>query len=161
VLFRSCVLDCGADLVYEGVAEFVFDTKADPVVVFETVVVLVEVDELVSVFDMADETDNPGLEEDDLELDPERVDVIVEVIVLVDVGEGVSSRVGNEDLVEVVVFVEVLEAVVERVGTAKFTLSLRSVEQLTKLFSSFRYGGVDPTAPIANNNKNHRITVST
>jgi hypothetical protein len=100
------------------VAEFVFDTKPDAVVVLETVVVLVDVEEAVSVFDIADEIDNPGDEDEDLELDPEWVDVIVEVIVLVEVGEGVNKRVGNEDLVEVVVFVEVLEAVVERVGTA-------------------------------------------
>ena len=57
------------------------------------------------------------------------------VIVLVDVGEGVNRRVGNEDLVEVVVFVDVLEEVVERVGTAYCTLSLRSIEQFTKWFS--------------------------
>jgi hypothetical protein len=68
--------------------------------------------------DNADEADDLGLEEDVFEIVPERVDVIVDVIVLVDVGEGVNKRVGNEDLVEVVVFVEVLEAVVERVGTA-------------------------------------------
>jgi len=79
------------------------------------------------------------------------------VIVFVDVGEGVNRRVGNEDLVDVVVFVDVLDEVVERVGTTKFSLSLRSIEQLTKVCS---YGGVDPTVPIANNNKNHRITVS-
>ena len=139
-------------------AELVFDKAADPVVVFETVVVFVDVEEPVSVFDIADDTDNPGLEDADFELEPERVDVIVEVIVLVDVGEGVNRRVGSEDLVEVVVFVDVLEEVVERVGTTKFSLSLRSIEQLTKVCS---YGGVDLTAPIANNNKNHRITVST
>ena len=80
-------------------------------------VVLVEVDELVSVFDKADEADDIGLEEDVFEIVAERVEVIVDVIVLVDVGEGVNKRVGNEDLVEVVVLVDVLEAVVERVGT--------------------------------------------
>ena len=80
-------------------------------------VVLVDVEDAVSVFDIADETVDPGLDEDVFELEPVRVEVIVDVIVLVDVGEGVNKRVGNEDLVEVVVFVEVLEAVVERVGT--------------------------------------------
>ena len=94
-----------------------------------------------------------------MDVDADRVDVIVEVIVLVDVGDGVNKRVGSEDRVDVVVFVDVLEDVVERVGTTKFALSLRSTEQFTKLSSV--YGGVDPTAPIANNNKNHRITVST
>jgi hypothetical protein len=86
-------------------------------VVLETVVVLVDVEEAVSVLDNADEADDPGLEEDVFEIVPERVEVIEAVIVFVDVGEGVNKRVGNEDLVEVVVFVEVLEAVVERVGT--------------------------------------------
>jgi len=81
------------------------------------VVVLVDVEEDVSVLEIADEADDLGLEEDVLEIVAERVEVIVDVIVLVDVGEGVNKRVGNEDLVEVVVLVDVLEAVVERVGT--------------------------------------------
>ena len=80
-------------------------------------VVLVEVDEPVSVFDMADDTDKPGLEDDDFDPVAERVDVIVEVIVFVEVGEGVNKRVGSEDRVEVVVFVDVFDEVVERVGT--------------------------------------------
>ncbi len=80
-------------------------------------VVLVDVEEDVSVLEIADEADDLGLEEDVFEIVAERVEVIVDVIVLVDVGEGVNKRVGNEDLVEVVVLVDVLEAVVERVGT--------------------------------------------
>ena len=79
-------------------------------------VVLVDVEEAVSVFDNAEETDEPGLEDDDFEPVPERVDVIVDVIVFVDVGEGVNKRVGHEDLVEVVVFVDVLDAVEVGVG---------------------------------------------
>jgi len=122
------------------------------------VVVFVDVDEAVSVFDIRDEADIIGDDEDVFEVDPERVDVIVEVIVFVDVGEGVNRRVGSEERVDVVVFVDVLDDVVESVGTAKFTLSLRSMEQLTKWFSLS--GGVDPTAPITNNNKSQRITVS-
>ena len=59
----------------------------------------------------------PGLEDDDLDPVLERVDVILVVIVFVDVGEGVNSRVGSEVLVDVVVFVDVLDEVVERVGT--------------------------------------------
>lgn len=51
------VLDRGGDAVYDGVAELVLDTKADPVVVFEIVVVLLDVDELVSVFVIAEEAD--------------------------------------------------------------------------------------------------------
>lgn len=46
----------------------------------------------------------------------ERVDVIVDVIVLVDVGEGVNKSVGHEDFVEVVVFVDVLDDVEVGVG---------------------------------------------
>jgi len=136
------------------VAELVFDKAADPVVVFETVVVFVEVEELVSVFDIADDTDNPGLEDEDFEAVPERVVVMEAVIVFVDVLVGVSSHVGADDLVAVVVFVDVFEAVDERVGTTKFISSLLSIEQFTKLFS---YGGVEPTAPIANSNKSQRM----
>lgn len=106
---------------------------------------------------MADETEGAGDEDDDLDPVPDLVVVIDAVIVFVDVLVGVTIDVGADDLVEVVVFVDVLDEVVERVGTTKFSLSLRSIEQLTKWFS---YGGVDPTVPIANNNKNHRITVS-
>ena len=87
-------------------------------VVFETVVVFVDVEELVSVFDIADDADKPGLDEDDFDLVPERVVVIVDVIVFVEVGEGVNKRVGNEDRVDVVVFVDVLDAVDEVVGIA-------------------------------------------
>ena len=79
-------------------------------------------------------------------------------MLLVLVLDGLINPVGCDDFDRVVVFVDVLDEVVERVGTTKFSLSLRSIEQLTKVCS---YGGVDPTAPIANNNKNHRITVST
>jgi len=77
----------------------------------------VDVDEPVSVFDIADDTDNRGLEDEDFEPVPERVVVIEAVIVFVDVLVGVTSRVGHEDRVEVVVFVDVLDDVPERVGT--------------------------------------------
>ena len=46
---------------------------------------------------------------------------------------GVTRRVGADERVDVVVFVDVLDEVVESVGTAKFTSSLLSVEQFTKL----------------------------
>lgn len=145
--------------MYEGVAELVFDKAAELVVVFDIVIVLVDVDELVSVFDKADETEKTGLEDGDFEAVPDLVVVIEAVIVFVDVLVGVTNHVGADVLEEVVVFVDVLEEAVERVGTTKFTLSrLRSTEQLTN-WSSI-YGGVDPTAPIASNNKNHRISVS-
>ncbi len=85
--------------------------------VLESVEVFVDVDEAVCVFDIAEEADNLGLEDDDLEPVPERVDVIVEVIVLVDVGEGVNKRVGHDERVEVVVFVDVLDDVAVLVGT--------------------------------------------
>jgi hypothetical protein len=95
------------------------------------VIVLVEVDEPVTVFVIIDEIDNIELEEDDLVPNVERVDVLVEVIVLVDMAERVNNRVGSEENVEAAVFVDVLDAIEERVGKALFTLSLRSVEQLT------------------------------
>lgn len=94
-------------------------------------IVLVEVDEPVTVFVIIDEIDNIELEEDDLVPNVERVDVLVEVIVLVDMAERVNNRVGSEENVEAAVFVDVLDAIEERVGKALFTLSLRSVEQLT------------------------------
>ena len=96
-------------------------------------VVLVDVDEAVSVFDKADDIEIRGLEDAVLEPIPDLVVVIEAVIVLVDVLVGVTNRVGADERVDVVVFVDVLEAVVERVGTAKFTSSLLSVEQFTKL----------------------------
>ena len=136
----------------------VFDTKADPVVVLETVIVLVDVEEPVCVLVIIDETEIAGEDDGDLDPNVERVEVFVEVIVFVEIADELNRGVGSEDFVDVVVFVDVLEEVVERVGRTKLTLSLRSTEQLTKLLSL--YGGVDPTIPIANNNKNHRITVS-
>ena len=112
------VLEEGAERVYEGVAELVFDLRADPVVVLETVIVLVEVDEPVTVFVMIDEVETIGLEEGDLEANVERVEVLVEVIVLVDMAERVNKRVGSEEIVDIAVFVDVLEAIEERVGRA-------------------------------------------
>jgi hypothetical protein len=127
-----CVLDWSADLVYEGVAEFVLDIGADPVVVFEIVVVLLDVDELVSVLVIAEEADESGLEDDDSEPMDEYVDVIVVVIVLVEVGEGVTKDVGRADCVRPDVLVDVLEDVGDNVGTTKSILSRRSTEQFTK-----------------------------
>jgi hypothetical protein len=112
------VFDEGGELVYEGVAELVFDNAADPVVVFDIVVVFVEVELLVSVLDTADDTENPGLEDEDFDPIDDLVLVIEDVIVLVEVGEGVNNRVGSEDPAEVAVFVDVLEPVVDRVAAA-------------------------------------------
>ena len=99
-------------------AEFVLDTNPEAVVVFETVVVFVDVEDAVSVFDIADDTENPGLEDDDLDPVPDLVVVIEAVIVFVEVLVGVSNHVGADDRVDVVVFVDVLDDVVESVGTA-------------------------------------------
>jgi hypothetical protein len=82
------------------------------------VIVLVEVDEPVTVFVMIDEVETIGLEEGDLEANVERVEVLVEVIVLVDMAERVNKRVGSEEIVDIAVFVDVLEAIEERVGRA-------------------------------------------
>ena len=48
----------------------------------------------------------------------ERVEVLVEVIVLVEIDEEVNRRVNSEDFVDVVVFVDVLDAIELSVGTA-------------------------------------------
>jgi hypothetical protein len=81
------------------------------------VVVFVDVDEPVSVLDIADETEGTGDEDDDLEPVPDLVVVIEAVIVLVDVLVGVTNLVGADERVDVVVFVDVLDDVVESVGT--------------------------------------------
>lgn len=60
------------------------------------------------------------------------MDVIVVVIVLVEVGEGVTKDVGRADCVRPDVLVDVLEDVGDNVGTTKSILSRRSIEQFTK-----------------------------
>jgi len=57
------------------------------------VVVLVEVELLVSVLDIADETEIPGDDDDDFDPAVDLVLVIEDVIVFVDVLVGVSSHV--------------------------------------------------------------------
>jgi hypothetical protein len=92
------------------------------VVVFETVIVLVDVEEAVCVFVMAE--DDEGADEDEADLVPnvERVEVLVEVIVFVEIAERVNRRVESEEYVDVVVFVDVLDGILESVGIALFIL---------------------------------------
>lgn len=91
-------------------------------VVFETVIVLVDVEEAVCVFVMAE--DDEGADEDEADLVPnvERVEVLVEVIVFVEIAERVNRRVESEEYVDVVVFVDVLDGILESVGIALFIL---------------------------------------
>jgi hypothetical protein len=92
------------------------------VVVFETVIVLVDVEEAVCVFVMAEEDEGAGEEEADLDPNVERVEVLVEVIVLVDMAERVNIRDGSEEYVETVVLVDVLDCILESVGITLFIL---------------------------------------
>jgi hypothetical protein len=127
------------------------------------VTVLVEVEEPVLVFVEALDSEIYGLLDDDLEPVGDRVVVIVDVIVLVEVADGVISRVGNELRVDVVVLVDVLEAVVDRVGTAKFTsrnlwaLILLLYRLATSTTDSL--GGDDPMSPMLNRSRNQRIVL--
>ena len=76
-----------------------------------------EVEEPVCVLVIADETEGTGDEDDDLDPNVERVEVLVEVIVLVDIDEEVNRRVNSEDFVDVVFFVDVIDAIEVSVGT--------------------------------------------
>ena len=76
-----------------------------------------EVEEPVWVLVIADETEIAGEDDDDLDPMDERVEVLVEVIVLVEIDEEVNRRVNSEDFVDVVVFVDVLDAIEVSVGT--------------------------------------------
>ena len=87
-------------------------------VVLEEVVVFVEVEEPVLVLVIADETEIAGEDDVDLDSNVERVEVLVDVIVLVERDERVNSRVGPEEIVASAVFVDVLDAMEERVGRA-------------------------------------------
>lgn len=83
-----------------------------------------------------------------------RVEVIVDVMVFVDVDVGVTKEDLNADWLGADVLVDVLDDVADIVGIIISPLSLLSIRWLVL------DGGVDPTAPITNNNKSQRITVS-
>ena len=93
-----------------------------------------------------------GLCEDVLEVVPDLVEVIVEVMVFVEVDVGVTNFVGKLLLVEVVVFVEVFEAV--EVGEFAKPFAFRF---LTRAVVSI--GGEVATKPIDNNNKSQRMLI--
>ena len=77
------------------------------------------------------------------------MEVLVDVVVLLDIPEIVGKYVLTGLYVNPLVLVEVLEAMALRVG---FTIgALRFLRGL---------GGVDPTVPIANNNRSQRIILS-
>lgn len=108
---EDAVLLLGADLLNVGEELGVLDTEDDDVVVLETAVVFVPVAVPVFVFVIKFVTDALGELEDDLELLEVLVIVIVEVCVLVLVGDGVISCVETAERVNVVVFVDVFELV--------------------------------------------------
>jgi hypothetical protein len=111
------VLDEGADLVPHGllvdVLEFVIELDA----VFVAAVVIVEVVEPVVVLDDVRDSVRTEVEEDVLDTETVRVEVIDAVVVFVLVEEGVFGNVGCEDLEAVVVFVDVFDSVDDCVGT--------------------------------------------
>jgi len=111
------VLDGAADLVPHGllvdVLEFVIELEA----VFVAAVVLVEVVEPVVVLEDVRDAVPTEVEEDVLDTEPVRVEVMDAVVVFVLVEEDVSFHVGSEDLEAVVVFVDVFDTVEESVGT--------------------------------------------
>ena len=113
---EDAVLLMGADLLSVGDELAVLDIDDEAVFVFVAPVVFVPVAVPVLVFVIKFVTDAPGELEDDLELLEVLVIVIVEVCVLVLVGDGVTSRVAAAERVNVVVFVDVLELVVVDVG---------------------------------------------
>jgi len=157
------VLDAGAERDPVGEEVELLELLIDAVVVLLTVTVRVDVEEPVLVFVENDEIDICGLLDDDLEPVGDRVVVIVDVIVLVEVADGVISRVGNEVRVDVVVLVDVFEAVVDRVGTTKFiskfltTLMLLLYRLATSTTDSL--GGDDPMSPMLNRSRNQRIVL--
>lgn len=85
--------------------------------------------------------------EDVLEADPDFVEVIVEVVVLVDVELVVSFHVGGVEREAVVVLVDVFDGVVDCV-----------VRMLSIVSCLNSIGGVEPTSPIVNNTRSQRIS---
>ena len=124
----------------------VLDCFTEAVDVIDFAIVFVEVGEPVTVLVMAEVKEINGELELDLLPKVDRVEVLVDVVVLLDTAEIVGTYVLNGLYVNPLVLVDVLEAMALRVG---FTIgALRFL------------GGVDPTVPIANNNRSQRIAVS-
>jgi hypothetical protein len=117
------VLDEGPDRLRVGDVDAVLVSDGDDVVVRVAVIVRVAVLVPVIVFVPGRVAVSFGEEEDDFDEDDVFVDVIVTVMVLVEVGDGVTRDVGNDERDKVVVFVDVFDKVGVDVGTmpiAKF-----------------------------------------
>jgi hypothetical protein len=127
----DCVLETGADRVCVGDVEEVFELDIDDVAVFDEVVVLVAVAELVSVRVCTIESEARG--DDD--------DVLLNVALLVDVGDfpgvsviravGVSKFEGLVFLVAAVERVDVLLALGLRVGIIALLSNRRSATSIS------------------------------
>jgi hypothetical protein len=117
------VFDGAADLVLHGLLDDVLELVIELDAVFVTPVVLVEVVEPVVVLEDGRDFVLRGLEEEVLDTEPVRVEVMDAVVVFVLVEEGVLGNVGRDDLDAVVVFVAVLDCVDDCVGTTPRFLS--------------------------------------
>lgn len=111
------VLDCAADLVVQGLLDDVLELVIELDAVFVAPVVLVEVVEAVVVLEDVIDVVSTGLEEEVLDTETVRVEVMDAVVVFVLVEEGVFGNVGSDDLDAVVVFVAVFDCVDDCVGT--------------------------------------------
>lgn len=126
------VFDGAADLVAQGLLDDVLELVIELDAVFVTPVVLVEVVEPVVVLEDVTDVVLRGLEEEVLDTEPVRVEVMDAVVVFVLVEEGVFGNVGSDDLDAVVVFVDVFDCVDDRVGTiARFLWTFEAANPYT------------------------------
>ena len=102
-----CVVDDDGD----------FDVELDAVMVLDDVIVFVAVAVPVWVFVCMPLKVGCGEEEEDFDEVVVLVDVMLLVMLLVDVGDGLTAFVGAADLLRVVVFVDVFDSVAVAVGT--------------------------------------------
>jgi len=89
-----------------------------------------------------------GDELDDFDIAVDRVDVFVDVLVLVERPETVSTKLGCAVCDQAVVRVDVLVDAAVKVGCAAASTKTRLL---------IKSGGVDPTRPMNNNNRVQRI----
>ena len=111
------VFDGAADLVLHGLLDDVLELVVVALVFFVGPVVLVEVVEPVVVLEDVRDSVRAEVEEEVLDTEPVRVEVMDAVVVFVLVVEGVFGNVGSDDLDAVVVFVDVFDCVDDCVGT--------------------------------------------
>lgn len=117
------VFDGAADLVLHGLLDDVLELVIELDAVFVRAVVLVDVVEPVVVLEDVRDAVPTEVEEEVLDTEPVRVEVMDAVVVFVLVEEGVFGNVGSDDLDAVVVFVDVFDCVDDCVGTTPRFLS--------------------------------------